>query len=257
MLPERLLVLARKRHYLRMLRRSTIRDERDLAVVALLVREGDHVVDLGANFGLYTNFLARIVGVGGWVLSVEPVSSTFEILGYCVQALKLDNVHLANFAISDRNATVDMDIPLGDDGNRNFYRAQIVEGGADSQVRSRRESVRATTLDSLLTDAGGPVSFIKCDVEGHEFLALLGSVETIRRWKPAWLIEVSGDPDVPGTRSEATIAFLAAEGYGVFWFDGTILRRRRGGERSVNYFFLTALHIAELERRDVQLDLTV
>jgi hypothetical protein len=39
------------------------------------------------------------------------------------------------------------------------------------------------------------VTFIKCDVEGHELAVVSGGKKFFERSKPAWLMEVGGDPD--------------------------------------------------------------
>jgi len=59
--------------------------------------------------------------------------------------------------------------------------------GATSSFEYREEQVRLASLDSLVTDR---VDYIKYDVEGAEAEALLGSVETISRYKPTLLVSL-------------------------------------------------------------------
>ena len=79
-LPEPLLQSIKARHYARMLRSFTIDQEPDLKLVQHLVKPGDTVLDVGANFGVYTRVLSQLVGPAGRVISVEPVPQTFSIL---------------------------------------------------------------------------------------------------------------------------------------------------------------------------------
>src|SRR5262245_50880213 len=69
-LPESVLRRARRTHYARKL--FTAVKEPDMAVLRHLVPIGGCAIDLGANFGLYTRFLAEMVGPEGVVHAVEP-----------------------------------------------------------------------------------------------------------------------------------------------------------------------------------------
>jgi hypothetical protein len=105
--------------------------------------------------------------------------------------------------------------------------------------------VRSTTLDDVVADHGH-ISFVKCDVEGHELKCLLGADRLIANSHPAWLIEVWGDPDAAGSTAASVFALLKGRGYGSWFFDGNRLHERRAGDRSTNYFFLTESHLAVL-----------
>lgn len=244
-LPERLLQNLKKIHYARALRRSPEEAEPDLRVVRHLVRPGARVVDLGANVGVYTKFLALLVGPFGKVFSIEPVPLTYELLVSNIDTIGLINVQTFNVAVSARNGVVCMEVPRYATGGENFYEARIVPGPG-APVR-RVVHVPARTLDGLF----GPqdrIEFVKCDVEGHELSCLQGATALLRWSRPAWLIEVSGNPDQAGSPAADVFTLLARNGYDPFRFDGQTLTRRRPGERSVNYFFLTPAHVARLPR---------
>src|SRR5262245_39140016 len=68
-LPDRLLMVLKRMHYYRTIRSMAEEDEPDLLVVRHLVGPGDTVVDVGANVGLYTRFLASLVGRSGRIYS--------------------------------------------------------------------------------------------------------------------------------------------------------------------------------------------
>jgi len=243
-LPEPLLTPIRASRYLRTLRTLSLEDERDLGLVDLLVKTGDCVVDIGANYGVYTKYLSQRVGKSGRVMSIEPIRTTFSILRSCVKRLGLDNVDLFQCALSDRPGTVTMMIPRYETGGKNLYQARIVE--TSSTDGTTVERVSSSTLDNLTAKVGGPVSFIKCDVEGHELRCLGGAAETITRWMPSWLIEIAGDPDQPESQASRVLALMESYGYGVFWYDGTKIHRRREGNESINYLFLTPTHASSL-----------
>lgn len=244
-LPEGLLGNLKKIHYARKLRGATEFEEPDLVVVRHLVRRGSQVIDVGANFGLYTRFLSELVGPTGHVFSLEPVPLTFQILSSNVRSLGLTNVETYNLAISDDNRSVEMVIPCYASGGENFYEARIVPRMDSPDLR--RVEVEARELDTLFGHLRS-IDFIKCDVEGHELNCLLGASEILRKAKPAWLLEISSDPDDGLSSAYQAFLLLEESGYEAYWYDGEHLRHRQSGDRSNNYFFLTRRHVAELPK---------
>lgn len=241
-LPKPLLFQAKKIHYARAIPHFA---ETDLEVVKALVKPGQHVVDIGANVGWYTYALARLVGAGGRVYSVEPVPATFHLLCVCVRKLGLRNVELINLAISDAEGVASMEIPPYPSGGENFYQARVVAPGAPSRGRQRVEVAQAS-VDALFARLPHRISFIKCDVEGHELAVARGALRVIRASRPVWLMEVTGDPDLAGSAARTLSEVLSTEGYTAHWFDGHRLRPRQRGDAPVNYFFLTAEHLKDL-----------
>jgi FkbM family methyltransferase len=240
-LPEPVLQRLKRHHYLRLLQQQGPEEERDFRVIARLVKPGDHVIDIGANYGVYMKFLSDLVGSTGRVYAVEPIPSTFEIASSNARRLKLTNVRLLNYAFSDRNEEAVMEIPRLAAGGENYYMARIVDGQRDPSLR--RVTIKTVTLDSQFASETREVAFIKCDVEGHELRCLAGSMEIVRRWRPAWFVEVSGDPDQPSSNARQLFALYERESYRAFWFDGIRLRPRLAGDVSVNYFFLQPCHL--------------
>ena len=148
----------------------------------------------------------------------------------------MDPVHAA---ATDRDGEAVMQVPRYASGGENFYEARVVSSPDDAGLRT--VAVPARTLDGLFGRLRD-IDFVKCDVEGHELACLRGAADILRKTKPAWLIEVSGDPDAPDTSAAGVFALLADAGYEPFVADGGGLRPRRAGERRVNTFFLTRRH---------------
>jgi len=244
-LPDSWLRTLKARHYERTLRDFNEADEPDLTIVRRLVAPGATAVDLGANIGVYTKILSGLTSPSGRVVSVEPVAETFEVLSRNVRALGMANVTLVNAAVSDTTEVVSMVVPDYESGGANFYQAQVVDGAPDRPPTGRHVRVRSTTLDDLLS-GHERVDFVKCDVEGHELKCLIGAESVIANHRPAWLIEVWGDPDGAGSPAARVFELLKQRGYRGWFFDGKLLRARAAGDRSTNYFFLTESHVARL-----------
>ncbi len=236
-LPRGVLRQVRQRHYYRVLAAGAVA-EPELAVLGAFVQRGACVIDAGANFGLYTKTLADLVGPSGLVYSIEPIPETFDMLTSNVARLGLRNVVPLRYAVSDSNGEpVRLVVPkTGPFGVENPYRAQIVPGPA-----AGREVIAETrTLDRLATAERRCVSFVKCDVEGHELACLRGAVDLIRRCRPTWLLEVSGDPRTPGSSASSVFNLMEEFAYLAYVVDGNELRRWQPDEPPrVNYFFLS------------------
>jgi len=239
-LPDRVLQKLKKVHYAKALRASSNAGEPDLKVVKHLVGPGSNVIDIGANFGVYTKFLAEAVQASGRVYAIEPIPLTYEILTSNVKRLKLTNVEPFNVAVSDDDAEVSMEVPQFTSGGENFYEARIINRPAGHRLRT--VAVQARALDSLFGQAR-TIDFVKCDVEGHELACLRGASQLLKVQQPAWLIEISGSPDVAGSNAAEVFRIMAGYGYTPYWFDGRHLRQREAGDRSVNYFFLARRHL--------------
>jgi len=129
-------------------------------------------VDLGAyNGDSVREFMAHFPNLSQ-VVSFEPDRRNFKKLEAFVEANGLDFVECHNCAAYSENG----EMAFSQSGNRN---ARAGEGKGSVSVR---------TLDSVL--AGRAVEYIKYDVEGSEYEALVGSLETIRRYRPDLLVSL-------------------------------------------------------------------
>jgi FkbM family methyltransferase len=238
--------------YQRLLAYSKARDfntgrfrEPELDLVESLVRPGESAVDIGANHGMWTLALSRVVGEDGRVFSFEPVPFTFGVLKIVARRGGLANVTLINKGCSDRVATMRMTVPLQRSGSSDDLQAHLAErrpadtGEAQSSVEV---SCEMTTLDAVLDEAEA-VSLIKLDIEGAELLALRGAAATIARRRPAIVCEVDADfLEGFGQKPQDVVDFLGQWGYEPHRYDG---RRRLSSVRDpqrighANVVFLT------------------
>jgi FkbM family methyltransferase len=225
LLPPSLILEIRRRRYLAALRQHNTA-EPELAVVDALVTPGDFCVDIGANFGVYTVAMSRMVGPTGNVVSAEPMPITYGLLAKNLKQLRISNAHAIQCAVSDRDGTVSMTLPKWEFGAPNFYEAHVSADGeaSDAVIPSRT-----------------PV-FIKCDVEGHELSVLKGASKTLQS-KAAWLIEISGNPDDETSHAAEVMRIMSRAGYGMYRFNAGKLALREPDDAFVNYFFLQPNHL--------------
>ena len=243
LLPPPVLSWAKKHYYAYVVPKFW---EAEVEPIKCFVRPGDSVIDLGANIGWYTTVLSRLVGERGKVYAVEPIPGTFALLLSVIKKLGLINVVPFNCAVSNSDGFAVMEIPKHEYGGENYYMASIVSG-KPSESSSDKFEVPLRSLDSLFPgQLSDGVTFVKCDVEGHELAVLKGASHFFEKVKPAMMIEVTGTAEMQDAPDHELHAIMKSHGYVPYWFDGKNLRKRVKGHWSVNYFFLQANHLPQV-----------
>ena len=154
-----------------------------------LVKQGDKVIDIGANLGYYTCPLADLVGEGGRVYAVEPVPVIFSVLKRNVG--KRRNVELLNYALGEQERTIEM-------ANDSVASAGYFGTGRNfvSEGELSKDAVRFTAQmqrGSELFGAMEQIDFIKCDIEGYERVVLPELRPLIEKFHPTVLVETDGE----------------------------------------------------------------
>lgn len=84
----------------------------DEAAIRKVLYSGETVLDIGANFGVYTKLFSQVVGTEGSVIVFEPVPQTFRTLSAGIERYQLKNVQAINKAVTDRVGTTRMTVPM-------------------------------------------------------------------------------------------------------------------------------------------------
>lgn len=159
-------------------------DWRILAIGLASCREGDTVVEVGANVGTETVGLSDLVGPSGEVLAFEPVPANLRWLRRAVELNQPSNITVIPAAVSDRAGRVRFEAPVDDGYSGIGYLA--VDGSASSSAIE----VEAVTLDGFLAPRG-PIRMICVDAEGAEVAIIRGSSETLSKHRPIVIVEAS------------------------------------------------------------------
>jgi FkbM family methyltransferase len=151
-----------------------------------LVRPGDTVVDIGANIGIHTVRLARIVGPTGMVIAVEAAEDLTSRLQANVFLNELNNVKIVHAAAAaEPGGVISLHRPSPQQHNQ--ARSSLL---AKPSLTGDVEQVPRESVDNLVRRAG-PVRLLKIDVEGAEHQVLQGAIETITRDQPFIVCEVN------------------------------------------------------------------
>lgn len=181
------------------------------ALMLSLVKEGDKVLDVGANVGVHALPLAAKVGPTGRVYAVEPEPDNLALLRRNVADNGHANVVVLPFAASDRAGTVRL---YKSDDNQGDHR--LFDAGGDRPG----VEVKAARLDDLIADAA-PLALAKLDVQGAEGLALEGMRGLAER-SPGLKVVVELWPwglQRAGGSARAVVELLAGWGLGAALID--------------------------------------
>jgi len=142
-----------------------------------LVQPGDTVCDIGANIGIVTLLLSRLVGNAGRVFAFEPNPTCYDALTAAVARNRMTNVLPQLVALGSQTEERDLSIPADNAGAASLRETAVRTAGKTTRV-----SVR--TLDEFVQENGiESIQFMKLDVEGFEsevFRGSYGVLETLR-----------------------------------------------------------------------------
>lgn len=171
-----------------------------------VVSAGDVVIDVGANFGLYSLPASRWVGSEGRVYAFEPLSGNVELLRRNISLNQIENIEIVRHAASNSKKEF----------IRFFSDSKDVSLTASLNIPESADFIEVPNvrIDDWCDSMGVVPDFIKIDVEGAEMEVLRGAEKVIRSRFPRLFIEVHGFalPNF-GTNVEEVKGWLLGIGY--------------------------------------------
>ncbi|EKF41297.1 FkbM family methyltransferase [Nitratireductor indicus C115] len=155
--------------------------------IAKRVRPDGLVLDIGANVGNHTLYLAAVVGCS--VHAFEPNASLCEALNLSVEANELSKkveVHCVGLGREPAKAH------FGHTDESNLGGQSLAIGSDEGDI------IDVMRLDDLIFDR--PVEAMKIDVEGMEIDVLEGASELVRRDRPLLYVECLNEQDFQNIR---------------------------------------------------------
>jgi len=150
------------------------------------LRPGAVAYDIGANYGIHTILMARLVGETGHVYAFEPVPPIRASLGENVSLNGFSNVTCVAMAASDRRGEVSFVTGIHE-GAGHF--ADVGDNRTGQKI-----TVQTIALDEFAYEQGNrPPTLMKIDVEGAESRALQGAQRILREARPILLMDLHGD----------------------------------------------------------------
>ncbi|MEQ9407211.1 MAG: FkbM family methyltransferase [Fuerstiella sp.] len=171
-------------------------DRKISTICRQIVRPGDVVLDVGANIGLVSLLLARLVGPTGRVHAFEPQPRLARMLAASLQKNGFQNTTLHEIALGDSVGKLQMHVP-----GHNAGAATLVNDRIRSDSGSLYVDVR--TLDDVLAaDQNSRIRLMKIDVEGYESQVIKGAQSIMRERRPEAVIFELNDGQKNFTQNE-------------------------------------------------------
>jgi FkbM family methyltransferase len=155
-------------------------EKNEQELVKKLLRRNSVFLDIGANSGIYSilasNKCSRI-------FAFEPDTVSRSRLKRNIKLNQLTNIEVIPLAVSDRERRVFLYTNPSNRGMNSLFNYGDKHG---------RLSVKTITIDRAVKKYGiKKVALVKMDIEGSELNALKGSINTIKKYKPGFLIEIN------------------------------------------------------------------
>jgi FkbM family methyltransferase len=179
------------------------------------VQPGSVAVDIGANFGVMTEVMARAAGPAGQVIAIEAHPDNAEVLrarcGWLRRRPELAPVEIRNLAINNGSAP---EVVLFAGRRHSANEWTITGHDVNGRPTGAELRIPASSLDAAFADFPRQIGLLKIDVEGAEDQVFEGMLGMVRKHRPTLLIEFHGDTQWRKRR------LLTALGYRFFTFDG-------------------------------------
>ncbi|MGD9720320.1 MAG: FkbM family methyltransferase [Pirellulales bacterium] len=175
--------------------------EGEIDLFRQVIHPGNVVIEVGANIGSHTVFLAQQVGRNGLVVAFEPQRIVFQTLCANLALNSITNVVALHQAVGSQSGEIF--VPQLDCLKENNF------GGLSLGEYNKGEIVSVVQLDCANLPR---CDFIKVDVEGMEEDVLRGAAGLIARFQPVMYVENDRQE-----KSDSLVRYIDSLGYRMAW----------------------------------------
>jgi FkbM family methyltransferase len=160
--------------------------------VSSLLKEGDHIIDIGANLGYFTVQFADKVKKSGHLYCVEPVAPFRKQLQKLTAGRP--NVTVLPYALGEAN---DVQVTLGIPAE--FQKLGYLRHGTTTLLHGGNRADGKYSFEATLKKGSDlfanlpKLDYIKCDIEGYETVVLPEMEAVLRKFQPLVQLETWGD----------------------------------------------------------------
>jgi len=104
--------------------KNGIHEKLETEYIFRTIKNGNVVVDLGANIGYFTLIFAKLVGIEGQVIAFEPELSNFKILQKNIKKNHYKNTIAENLAISNKILEAKLFLSKTNTGSHRMYKSK-------------------------------------------------------------------------------------------------------------------------------------
>lgn len=155
--------------------------EDEIKFIRTFIKPGMKVIDIGANYGLYTLTIAKIIGDQGKIWAFEPTAATHACLQQSIASNNFNNIELIQAGLSDKI------------GEAKFYtdpNAELNSLSKEAVSGNFYETIALLTLDHCANKYRWlDIDFIKLDAEGEEINILKAGTNFLASVSPLIMFE--------------------------------------------------------------------
>jgi FkbM family methyltransferase len=168
-------------------------------------------VDVGANVGLYTVLMSKLLNRGRKVLSIEPTPAALEYLHRnIVRSKSAKSVVIYEGIVTDRKGTFQLNVIPGMEEYSSL--GTIVHESVQSE-NNKPISIKGDTIDHLVSRFRLSPGLLKIDTEGAEYQVLSGAHATLAKYRPTIIAEIS-DRMLRSTNANSDLVVNLLKRYG-------------------------------------------
>ncbi len=196
----------------------------ELSQFAAICTPGMTLIDVGANYGVFTLAALHYGGPAATVIAIDPSPTAQKYLA-------------TNLTLNGVTARVEQRVEALSDQSRQIAMLPTGSGQAHMMVRGvagrpDTTTVAAQTLDDVAEAAKRPITHVKIDVEGFEGQVLRGGRAMIDHHRPRvtlelhnWMLRELGDSPDEVTTVLQSAGYQATDlsGRPISWHDATLL----------------------------------
>ena len=156
--------------------------EDEIKFLKKFILPGNKVIDIGANYGVYTLTLAKLIGNKGYIYSFEPCTETRNFLESSIVANNFMNITIDSRGLSNKKKEAILSLSKNSETN------SVTK---NSNIEGEYEKIILSDLDNCMNSYKWKnIDFIKIDAEGQESNIIKGGKEFFYKNSPLVQYEV-------------------------------------------------------------------
>jgi FkbM family methyltransferase len=191
------------------------------------LKEGDLVLDVGANIGYFSLKFSKYIGENGYVIAFEPNPETFSILQKNTKNRK--NVECLNLGLSEENDSLNLFVANNNINTASFlseYPAEHLLEHEKSVADIKKYKVDLVNGTSFLHKRKiNSINFLKIDVEGWEINVLKG-LDAVIKSSPGLVIFIELNmlsQEMSGYKPDDLFKYIIGLGFQIFYLNDNLV----------------------------------
>ncbi len=208
------------------------KNENDFFHFLTLIKPNETVLDIGANLGLMSYYLAK----NNKVIAFEPMPNNVAVIEAVKTKFNLTNLQLLTCALGSETKKIQLVLPVVD-GVKKQGLSHVVADKMTEFTEGKLFEAQCFRLDEIKEVSQHQITAIKIDVENFEYEVFIGAEELLKRDKPLIYCELWDNEN----RMQC-FAFLEKLGYTRNVFRNGRLEQIQSNPSDIqNFFFLPKL----------------